>query len=62
MTRVIRPVLLVASALPFLWLIRAALTGGLGPEPVDTIQKVTGLSALTTLFVTLSITPLRRLT
>ncbi len=62
MTRVIRPVLLLASALPFLWLVRAALTGGLGPEPVDTIQKVTGLTALTTLCVTLAITPLRRLT
>lgn len=62
MTRVIRPVLLGASMLPLLWLVRGALTANLGPEPVDTIQKVTGLSALTILCITLAITPLRRLT
>lgn len=62
MTRVIRPALLLAGACPFLWLVGAALTGHLGPEPVDTIQKVTGLSALTILCVTLAITPLRQLT
>jgi sulfoxide reductase heme-binding subunit YedZ len=62
MTRVIRPALLVVGAAPFAWLAWAASSGNLGPEPVDTIQKVTGLSALTILFVSLSITPLRRLT
>jgi sulfoxide reductase heme-binding subunit YedZ len=61
MTRVIRPALLVAGAWPLAWLAWAAGTGNLGPEPVDTIQKVTGLSALTILTLTLAITPLRRL-
>lgn len=62
MTRVIRPALLAAGLAPFGWLVWAAATGHLGPEPVDTIQKVTGLSALTILLVTLAVTPLRRLT
>jgi methionine sulfoxide reductase heme-binding subunit len=62
MTRVIRPALLLAGACPFAWLVWAASSGHLGPEPVDTIQKVTGLSALTILFITLAITPLRQLT
>jgi sulfoxide reductase heme-binding subunit YedZ len=62
MTRVIRPALLVVGAAPVAWLVWAASSGNLGPEPVDTIQKVTGLSALTILFVSLAITPLRRLT
>lgn len=62
MTRVIRPVLFVAGVSPLGWLVWATLTGHLGPEPVDTIQRVTGRSALTILLVSLAVTPLIRVT
>jgi len=62
MTRVIRPVLFAAGVSPLGWLAWATLTGHLGPEPVDTIQRVTGRSALTILLVSLAVTPLIRVT
>jgi len=61
-TRVVRPVLWAGSALPFLWLVRGAVQGNLGTDPVETIQKVTGLSALSFLLGSLAVTPLRQLT
>lgn len=51
-----------ASLAPFAWLAYAAVTDGLGTEPVEKIASVTGISALIFLFITLSITPLRRAT
>ena len=61
-TRVVRPVLWTGSALPLLWLVRGAVQGNLGTDPVETIQKVTGLSALSFLLGALAVTPLRQLT
>jgi len=58
-------------AKPLVWLvglgIPAALTwgafqGGLGPDPVETIQEWTGKGALVGLLLTLAVTPLRRAT
>jgi sulfoxide reductase heme-binding subunit YedZ len=46
---------------PLAWLARGALAGDLGPEPVDTIQRWTGLPALTFLWLSLAVTPARRL-
>jgi methionine sulfoxide reductase heme-binding subunit len=61
-SRVIRPALFAAGLVPFAWLVQAAFTGGLGAEPVEKIQQVTGLSTLSILMLTLGVTPLRRLT
>ncbi|HXE56978.1 MAG TPA: protein-methionine-sulfoxide reductase heme-binding subunit MsrQ [Gemmatimonadales bacterium] len=47
---------------PLAWLVHGTLTANLGPEPVDTIQRLTGKPALVLLFATLAVTPLRRIT
>jgi sulfoxide reductase heme-binding subunit YedZ len=47
---------------PTVWLVWAAVTGNLGADPIHTLRDVTGLSALSGLLVTLSVTPLRRAT
>lgn len=57
----IRSLLFLAGLGPALWLGWAALTSHLGPDPVHTIQAATGLSTLVILFVTLAVTPVRRL-
>jgi sulfoxide reductase heme-binding subunit YedZ len=50
-----------AAGAPLAVLVAGALMGDLGPEPVDTIQRLTGLPALTLLLGSLAVTPLRRL-
>jgi sulfoxide reductase heme-binding subunit YedZ len=60
--RLLRATVLLGAILPLAWLVRGAILGDLGPEPVDTIQRWTGLPALTLLWLSLSVTPLRRLT
>lgn len=60
--RVGKPLLWLAAAAPALWLVRGAFTGGLGPEPIDTLTKWTGTTALIILMTTLAVTPVRRLT
>ena len=47
---------------PAAWLAYGAFTGNLSANPIDYITDTTGLSALSLLLITLSITPLRRLT
>jgi sulfoxide reductase heme-binding subunit YedZ len=51
----------LGAAFPLAWLVRGIVTSDLGPEPVDTIQRWTGLPALTFLWLSLAVTPLRRL-
>ena len=52
-----------AAALgPAAWLVYAGFTDNLTANPIDYITDTTGLSALTLLVITLTITPLRRLT
>lgn len=62
----LRPVppwtLYVAGALPALWLVWRALTGGLGIDPVKALERELGLIALQLIVAGLAITPLRRLT
>ena len=55
-------VLWAACLTPLVVLVYDAFTGGLEAEAVKDIQHRTGLSALTILFVTLSISPVRRIT
>ena len=55
--------LVVAGAFgPAAWLLHAALTGGLGANPIDRITDETGTWTLRLLIATLAVTPVRRLT
>ncbi|NEX47958.1 protein-methionine-sulfoxide reductase heme-binding subunit MsrQ [Pseudotabrizicola algicola] len=49
----------VAAVLPFVWLVWAAATGGLGADPVKAIELKLGLWGLQFLLASLCITPLR---
>jgi len=60
--RTIRVALFVACLLPLAALASDAFGGRLGPEPIRATELRTGIWGLTILVVTLSITPLRRLT
>jgi sulfoxide reductase heme-binding subunit YedZ len=61
-TRVVKPVLYVAAVLPFAWLVFALVTGLVMGDEVKFMQHVTGDTALTCLMLSLTVTPLRRLT
>lgn len=59
--RVVKPLAFVASLGPFVWLVHDIFTGNLGANPVERITHFTGLTSLTFLLITLSITPARKL-
>ncbi len=61
-TRVVKPVLYIAAVLPFTWLVFALVTGLVMGDEVKFMQHVTGDTALTCLMLSLTVTPLRRLT
>jgi methionine sulfoxide reductase heme-binding subunit len=61
-TRVVKPVLYIAAVLPFAWLVFALVSGLVMGDEVKFMQHVTGDTALTCLMLSLTITPLRRLT
>jgi methionine sulfoxide reductase heme-binding subunit len=61
-TRVIKPVLYLAALVPLAWLLFALLSGQVMGDQVKFMQHVTGDTVLTCLMLTLTITPLRRLT
>jgi sulfoxide reductase heme-binding subunit YedZ len=61
-TQVVKPALYFAALLPLAWLVFALLTGRVMGDQVKFMQHVTGDTVLTCLMLTLSITPLRRLT
>jgi sulfoxide reductase heme-binding subunit YedZ len=52
----------VAALGPAAWLLYGFFTDNLSANPIDYITDTTGLSALSLLVITLSVTPLRRLT
>lgn len=54
--------LFLLSLIPLLWLTYGALADGLGANPVETITRTLGDWALRFLLLTLTATPLRRLT
>jgi methionine sulfoxide reductase heme-binding subunit len=67
--RLFKPAVFIACAVPLAWLLYGlwlALSGrdprALGPNPTSHLLHETGQTALTLLLVTLSVTPLRRLT
>jgi methionine sulfoxide reductase heme-binding subunit len=61
-TRVVKPALYVAAALPLAWLCFALFTGLVMGDQVKFMQHVTGDTVLSCLMLTLAVTPLRRLT
>lgn len=58
----IKAVLFALALLPLARLVVATLTGGLGVNPIEFITRSTGTWTLSFLLITLSVTPLRRLT
>ena len=60
--RVIKPGLWILGLAPLAYLLNRARLGDLGFDPVRTITHFTGRTAITILFITLTVTPLRRLT
>ena len=61
-TRVVKPILYFAAVLPLTWLLFALLTGRVMGDEVKFMQHVTGDTVLTCLMLTLTVTPMRRLT
>jgi len=59
--RVAKPLLYVAAVLPFAWVVLALAGGLVDGDQVKFIQHVTGTTVLVSLFLTLAVTPLRRL-
>jgi sulfoxide reductase heme-binding subunit YedZ len=60
--RAVKPALWAAGVGPLLYLVWAGFEARLTADPVKYITHFTGRTALVTLFITLSVTPLRRLT
>lgn len=59
---VLKPLVFVAALGPLAWLIWAALTGNLSANPLSDLTNETGVWTLRFVCITLSITPLRRVT
>lgn len=60
--RIVKPVLWAAGLTPLAYQVWAFLTGHLEAEPVKGMEHFTGRTAIIILFITLTVTPLRRLT
>jgi sulfoxide reductase heme-binding subunit YedZ len=59
---VVKPAVFLGSLVPVAWLVFAALTGRLSADPLADITNETGAWTLRFLCLTLSMTPLRRMT
>jgi sulfoxide reductase heme-binding subunit YedZ len=57
----LKALLWVSALAPGGWLLAGFFLGWLGPNPIETLTHVTGMSALVLLLVTLAVTPVRRL-
>lgn len=56
----VKPLVFVASLLPFAWLLWGAIADTLGPNPAEALIRATGDWTLRFLCLTLAITPLRQ--
>ena len=61
-TRVLKVLIVVVGLVPAARLVTGAFTDNLGANPIEFITHQTGTFALTFLVVTLSVTPIRRMT
>ena len=59
---ILRRVIFAAALVPAAALVYSAFTGNLTANPIEYITHTTGLTALAFLIITLTVTPLRRLT
>jgi sulfoxide reductase heme-binding subunit YedZ len=57
-----KPLIWVVCLAPLAWLVYRAVFGGLSPNPIDDITDETGQWTLRLLLVSLTVTPLRRIT
>lgn len=62
MNPLVKPAVFATCLLPFLWLLYAAFTGGLGPDPAEVIMHMSGEWSLRLLALTLLMSVLRRWT
>ena len=60
--RVIKPALWILGLAPLLYLVNRVRLGDLGFDPIRTITHFTGRTAIIILFITLTVTPIRRIT
>jgi len=60
--RAVKPVVFAAASLPFAWLVWAALTQRLGPNPAEALIRSSGDWTLRFLCIVLAVTPLRVIT
>lgn len=56
-----KPAVFLTALTPFVYLVHALLTGGLGPNPIDSLTDQTGTLAIRMLLISLAVTPLRHL-
>lgn len=59
MRRVVKPAVFVLALWPLAWLVRGALAGDLGANPIEKITHWTGFTALTFVLLALCVTPLK---
>jgi len=59
--RALKPVVFSLCLLPFGWLVYAAGTNALGPDPAESIMHLTGEWSLRILLVTLAVSPVRKI-
>ncbi len=59
---ILKPVVFLTCLGPMVWLTWLAFTDGLSPNPIDDITDTTGRWTLRFLLITLSVTPLRKIT
>ena len=57
-----KAIIWVAALSPGAWLMAALFLDWLGPNPIETLTHITGMTTLVLLLVTLSVTPFRRIT
>jgi sulfoxide reductase heme-binding subunit YedZ len=62
MQKAAKVLVFIASLAPLVWLVVRTLTGRLGINPVEDLELTTGIWALRFLVITLSVTPVRRIT
>jgi sulfoxide reductase heme-binding subunit YedZ len=59
--RIVKPLVFILCLTPLAWLVWRGLSGGLGANPIEAINRFLGDWAMRFLLVTLAVTPLRRL-
>jgi len=60
MKALLKPAVFGVCLLPFAWLVYAAVSARLGPDPAEAVMLLTGEWALRFLLLTLAVSPLRR--